>query len=244
MSYFIISIEQPDKSYAVARIEEGVIRITKDKNCMPSIFELERVVEPDNGFKLKGDGEYYYRCKHGPLIPCPQEVGDVFEYSFENKILKIKRPDEEYVCVFREGVLMADQVLHVNWNITIPTIKVGGCIFYFFVSSMVGSRLVTSLFLSPISAQSNICIRQGGYGKEIICCMEHNETIDKKFYVSRNGNNLIVSILKEKAELFLIKNNVPYIYYEDKILPLIAGDQSVKGYQVTFPTTFINFHPL
>ncbi|ELP89746.1 hypothetical protein EIN_424280 [Entamoeba invadens IP1] len=240
---FYITLDAEENTVFMKK-QDGVLMTDSSQNKTRSVFEVERVDDPPLGFYLKSGGTYFYRCKHGPLIVASEKSkADIFEYDFETKLLVVVRPEGKFVCSFRDDVLFGDDILKIDFSTTYPSVEIGGSSFFFLISSLPSNRSAFGLFLSPISTQANVVLRQGKYGEETFVCMKDMES-ERKMFLSRNKTELNVTIFKENAEKFTVKDKTPFFWVNRKFLPLIAGEQSVKGYQVAFPLNFFNFHPL
>ena len=264
---FILSIETSHNKYNACKIHDGLIKLIDDPNVEPTVFEIERVRYPNRGFKLKGNGVYYRRYQQGMLIPAEGVEPDIFLYDFETKILKVWSKNQQFICIFNSRILVAYPIIELLWK-ELPCCHIGSFDFYFEVFE--GERLQRGthlLYLVPSTLRGNWfdIKRSGNIGKETFTF-----TIDKKKFTTeerRDDQGNITHVRSEsivhleyvideskiplemtntieRSRKFLIKNNMVYTKLNDRYVPLLAGEQDDKGYLVTIPNSFINFHPL
>ncbi|KAL7720183.1 Altered inheritance of mitochondria protein 24 [Entamoeba marina] len=244
MDGFILAFENENNNYAVLRVIGGILRVETNDNIQPTVFHLERVTTRDRGFLLKSENQYFYRCRHGPIVQCEREYADIFEYSLTDKLLYIERDKEKFVCVLRDNALIGDEVLRIDWSTLCPSTIVSEILFTFCITTHPHDRTSRSLYLSPGKYNENVVLRQGLIGEEILVWKRSSNPDDHTLYLSRGANGLILVQRKDKAEKFCIKNDITFLQEKNRSVPLCAGEQSVKGFELSFPTTFINFHPL
>ena len=269
MNKFLLSIESSNTQYNCCYQQEGLIRITNDPNQKPVIIEIQRVRNPERGFKMKFNGKYCKRYNQGPIIPADDENdADIFIYDYETKLLKIWRKNDQYICLFRDNVLLAFPIIQIMWK-ELPCTRYSSTIFYFQVRQTNQiQRGRNALFLVPQSIPNNWndIRREGNQGKETLIWVEkvkhtkqvtstneHGDEVqtttfvyvDRLWYIDDSKSHYVEMTTKaENSRKFLIKNNVIYTKNNNHLVPLVAGEQLESGIVVDIPDTFFNFHPL
>ena len=241
MNFFIIRVE--DERLTVLKASNGVVHITTAANEQPTLFSVERVPTHPRGFLLRTDDAYLFRCKQGPVVLGAHDDADVFTYSTSDNLLYVVRDDERFVCVVRDGILMADQVIQVRWERCHPQIQLNHFLFTFSVFPHPLDRGSLTLFLSPGQQNETTVLRQGFPGNEVIACKRSDADETLSFLALCSGR-LVLTPNRAQAQRFSIRNGTPYLTAGGRTVPLCAGDQSTKGYQLACARDRFTFHPL